>query len=331
MSRINKKLLLSAVFSEFLEQLDGQSESNRYKYQHRLSDFLAVHGRKIPGEVTARDINQWAAVIEKNRGYSDATQAGFRQAMKTFWNYCCRKKYVSQSPAQHLHVGSFLSAREKLPPEQIVQKMTAVAENWVNSGEATLVRNGVFVLLSVFSGPRLGELCNLKKSEVEAALRFGPDSAGIYRVTSTGKTKEVKIRFDESLAWALHEWLRLRPSAAVDCCFVGMRPSRTKLDAAYRHRPLSRTAATEIYRQVAQCAGVERPILSHKFRHRLGDNLTKKHGAKIAAIALNHKDWKTAATAIAFYHHPNEVDVSVAMAGDGVEYQEGMKQLFGIK
>lgn len=322
---------LNQIFDEFLEQLVGQSESNRYKYQHRLSGFLAKHGRKTADKITARDINLWSAGIKMNRGYRDATQAGFRQAMKAFWNYCQRAGYVRQSPAAHLQVGSFLTGREKLPPERDVAQMKMVAESWLNSHEPTLVRNGLFFLLSEFSGPRLGELQNLRKSDVEDALRRGPDAAGIYKSATTGKTKLVKIRFDEGLAAGLRKWLRLRPPAQVDCLFVTMRPSRTKLDAEERYRPLSRSAATDIYRQIAQEAGIEKPILSHRLRHRLGDGLTKRHGAKVAAIALNHKDWKTAATAIAFYHHPDENDVSMAMAGDEIEYERQMKQLFGIE
>ena len=40
-------------------------------------------------------------------------------------------------------------------------------------------------------------------------------------------------------------------------------------------------------------------------------------GPKVAAMLLNHRDAATAATAIAFYHHPDEMDVSRAVMALG--------------
>ena len=39
----------------------------------------------------------------------------------------------------------------------------------------------------------------------------------------------------------------------------------------------------------------------------------RRYGPKVAAIILNHRDWQSAATAIAFYHHPDEADASLAV------------------
>jgi hypothetical protein len=65
--------------------------------------------------------------------------------------------------------------------------------------------------------------------------------------------------------------------------------------------------------RLAKEAGVPRPIYTHALRHRIGDLTTQRHGPKVAALLLNHRDANTAATAIAFYHHPDELDVSRAV------------------
>ena len=62
---------------------------------------------------------------------------------------------------------------------------------------------------------------------------------------------------------------------------------------------------------------------------------TRQYGPKVAAMLLNHSDVATAATAIAFYHHPDEDDVSRAaaqisqLAPPGQDY-DNMKRLFRL-
>lgn len=50
-------------------------------------------------------------------------------------------------------------------------------------------------------------------------------------------------------------------------------------------------------------------------------------------MLLNHRDWQTASTAVAFYHHPDEEDVSIAandlITIDPEELQQ-MARLFGL-
>lgn len=327
---------IKEAFSEFLEGLAGQSASNRYNYSRRLESFVDTYGEMSVASVKSAVINKWLNGILE-RGYREATISGYRQALKAFWNYCVKQKWITESPAAHVGIGKFISGLPKLPPEEAVNRMAEVAAEWLKAEDnPTKTRNGLFFLLSMRSGPRLREIRELRKSEVEAALRQGPDNYGIYRCRSYGKTKEVMLRFDEELADAFRRWLALRPSAAlVDCCFVGMRPSRTKNDPKPRYRPLSKTAAIDIYREIAQEAGVERAVLSHALRHRLGHKTTTEYDPKIAAMILNHKDWQSAATAIKYYYHPQERDVSRVLASYNNTQPSNelgeMERLFGLK
>ena len=116
------------------------------------------------------------------------------------------------------------------------------------------------------------------------------------------------------MADGFKRWLAVRPPARIDRCFVTIKRSKTDDDPVSRYRALGKSGATEIYRRVCRHAGIERPFLSHALRHRVGDKITKEHGPKVAAMMLNHKDWQTSRTAIAFYHHPDEEDVSRAAA-----------------
>lgn len=328
-------MLLIDRFRDFVEVIQGQSEYNRRNYQQRLKGFLAVHGDKPAADVSPADVNVWHRELQSRR-LAPATLAGYRQALKAFFNYCVEVGDIPRSPAAHLAIGSFVSSRsDKLPIEADVQTVTDLAWQWVNSRHAQRVRDGLIWLLSVHSGPRLGEIRNLLLEDVVSAFRVGPDSHGVYRVPSTGKTGRVHIRFADRVADAVHAWLTVRPQCSTPECFITVRPRQSKSGGGPIHRPLTRSAATHIYESICAAAGVAPPILSHALRHRLGHLTTQQYGPKVAAILLNHRDWQQPATAIAFYHHPDEGDASRAVlssAGghaDAAELQH-MRRLFGL-
>ena len=318
-------MLLDDRFAEFLETLRGQSECNRRNYTHRLRDFLECHGRKTAAAITPADVNLWHRMLEKRR-LAPATLAGYRQALKTFLNYCVEVGEINRSPATHLAVGSFSSSRaDKIPNEDAVTRVSAVARGWLDSGHPQRTRDGLIWLLSCHSGPRLGEIRDLLLVDVVASLRAGPDEYGVYRVPSMGKTGRITIRYAGRVVDGFRAWLALRPATPEPVCFVTTRPPI---------RALTSSAANHIYDSICAAAAVAPPILSHALRHRLGDLTTRQFGPKVAAILLNHRDWQRAATAIAFYHHPQEADASQAVLfGGGTpapSERDELHRLFGI-
>lgn len=327
-------LLLEDLFRDFLETCRGQSDANRNNYTRRLRGFLEEHGEKPATSVTAADVNAWHRALQM-RNLAPATLSGYRQALKALFNYCVQVGAISRSPAEHLVIGSFASSRaDKLPIEENVHVATDLARAWTRSGRPRQVRDGLIWLLSLQSGPRLGEIRNLRLADVVAALqRHGPDLHGVYRVPSTGKTGRVYIRFAGEVEEAFRQWLAVRPAAESPHCFI-----TTQVDGSGHCacRPLTRSAATRVYQRLCDAAGVNPPILSHALRHRLGDLTTRQFGPKVAAILLNHRDWHEPVTAMAFYHHPDESDASRAVmssitpaAADNSELYE-MRRLFGL-
>jgi len=328
-------MLLEDRFREFLETCRGQSESNRRNYERRLKRFLDLHGGKPPGAITAADINAWHRELQR-RGLAPATLAGYRQALKALFNYCVEMGDVARSPAAHLKIGSFATSRnDKLPQESHVQQVTVLARAWTHSDSPREIRDGLIWLLSLQSGPRLSEIRNLLLADVQASLERGPDPHGVFRVATTGKTGRVQIRFAGEVAQAFQVWLAARPSTRARQCFVATRPTAVVDGAGVDFGPLTRSAATRIYQRICATAGVHPPILSHALRHRLGHLTTRQFGPKVAAILLNHRDWHRSATAIAFYHHPDEEDASRAVVtgglqDDGSDELTEMRRLFGL-
>lgn len=315
-------MTLEDIFVEFLENLKGQSVCNRRNYRQRLAGFIASYGHCQLEEISPGQINHWLSSLPAD--YAPATLAGYRQAIKAMFNWLVRVGYISSSPAAHIVVGKFLASRPRLPAEDQVIHLASQAAAWLDSPDAIHVRDGLIFLLSFGSGPRISEIRNLRYSAIQSSLLRGPDIYQVYHVETTGKTGPVLIRFNQRAAAGFQHWLTLRPTANNDYCFTSLRQP---------YNQLTRSGITKCYQRLALAAGLERSILSQALRHRAGNNTTRHYGAKTAAVLLNHADWQSASTAVAFYHHPDENDVSAAvvrLARMPDDYQE-LARLFGVR
>jgi integrase len=294
---------------------------------------LELYGERDVGEIVPADVDTWLVEL-LSRGYQDATMAGYRQSVKALFNYAVNEELIPRSPAAHLRVGSFVPRMRKKPSLKAVAKAKLVATTWLQENDPCRLRDGLIFLISCISGPRLGEIRNLRKRDVEHALDEGPDEFGVYRVPTKGKTGEAIIHFNETVAFGFRRWLAARPSCQIDALFVALRPSTTAVDKKRAIRPLSRSGITSAYDRVSEAAGLSRPIRSHALRHYVGDEATRRHGPKVAAMLLNHADAATAQTAITFYHHPDQDDVSRAVVNLSQPPEEelhAMLKLFGLE
>lgn len=322
-------------FGEFL-QTRGQSDSSQQNYTRRLKTFLADHGHKTAGEITPADVNIWHRSLQQ-RDLAPATLAGYRQALKALLNFCVEEGDITRSPAEHLKIGSFATSRQDLiPPEPDVQLVTELAHNWIKTDSPLKVRDGLIWLLTYYSGPRQSEIRNLRAATVTRGIRSGPDTYGVYKMPTWGKTGRAVIRVADHLIGAFLRWKELRPRTNAPEFFTTIHPVRPTKTGVLAVRGLTRSAADHIYKGICEAAGVYPYIRSHALRHRLGDLTTRQFGPKITAILLNHKDWQQPTTAISFYHHPDDDDASRAIVGpihtepaNPAELDE-MRRLFGI-
>lgn len=313
-------MLLSETIPLFVSQLGGRkSLRTRQLYEQRLALLDKMCGGLPAETITGDHIRAWLSILE-NRGYSPATLAGYRQSAKALFAYCVREGWLIKSPCAGLRIGSFISRRLKLPNSSELERAVSQARAWCQSDNPQQVRDGLIVLLSRTCGPRSREIRQLRLSEVKRALAAGP-SDGVYILSSNGKTGETLLRFGDDVALAFRQWLAIRPKTAVDVCFITLKQVDAPGDAERRYRPLARRSLDGAYERVCQAAGVGL-IRSHAFRHYIGHMAAQLHGPKVAAMILNHRDAATAQTAIAYYHHPDEADVSRAVLALGKDSAE---------
>lgn len=324
-----KIMLVADAVNQFIAARGGRkSLRTRELYQERLRLFESMHADVPVEQLSGEHVAIWLDVLER-RGYAPATMAGYRQAIKAFFRWCVENKLLASSPAAELRIGSFISRRLKLPNSADVDRAVAEARRWCQTDDPQQVRDGLIVLLSRTCGPRSREIRQLRLSEVKRALGVGP-TAGVYVLSSQGKTGETLLRFGEDVAAGFRQWLAIRPKTAVDVCFVTLKQVDAPGDADLRYRPLARRSLDGAYERVCQAAGVGL-IRSHAYRHYIGHMAAQEHGPKIAAIILNHRDAATAQTAIAYYHHPDDADVNRAvleLGHDSAEPEDPLNALF---
>lgn len=318
LATLNEFLLL------FLEELVGQSETNRRNYRQRLAPFLSRHGRLTVHDVTKGHVNAYLRDIRK-RGYARATRAGYQQALKKFLKEASRAEGIV-SPAEHVKVENFMGSEDKAPPEADVAAALAAAWRLLwkplggespTSDELRRILDAAVYVLSLETGARRGELASIRKSDAVAALR-SPDENGVFTVLAEGKRGTVDLEFTDVAAVAIARWLQVRPAVRVDRLFTTSRKSRTKEDRHLRYRALSPEQMTDCFYRICDAARVPRHT-SHPLRHRLGHLITAQYNARLAAIKLNHADAASGATALAFYYHPEAEEarqVTVTMRPD---------------
>ena len=119
---------LNPHLQQFIDQLRGQSPTNRRNYGQRVSALLAFVGRPV-GEVRQQDVNAFLRSFQDD-GYSPVTVAGYRQAVRAFFAWCEAAELVASSPANHLRVGRVVPDVVHIPEEEDVVAVTAVARRW---------------------------------------------------------------------------------------------------------------------------------------------------------------------------------------------------------
>jgi integrase len=290
-------MTIKTLLNDFLDQLVGQSPANQRNYQQRLRHLITTHGDQPPQTLTRAAVNDWHRQIIA-LGYAPATNAGYRQAIRTFAAWLHRHGHIPENTANHLRVGGFSPTRVTLPDEADVAKITAVAHQWQHANHYPTVRRATIWLYAIHAASRLSGLYNLRADEVKHALR-DHNGHGLLRLHTTEKGREVVHVLPPHLAPLLAHCLSLRPSTTVPQFLV------RSVDPIQR---LTIPALQHDLRLIARAADVA-PIHIHTLRHRAGDLITRQLSPKAAQAKLNHSDIRTT---LRWYHDTSDRDLAEA-------------------
>jgi len=256
-----------------------------------LSEFLAYlrYERNASPHTIAsyeRDLRQLAAYLQENgvrwnkagnvvlRGFlallhekkqRKSTIGRKLAAMRSFYEFCLRKKWVSENPAkilstpkQEKRVPSFLSE------EEVVGLLSLPA-----STKPIDLRDQAILELLYASGIRVSELVGIDLDD----LHFGER---LVRVRGKGK-KERLVPFGRKAAEALQAYIRARSG------LLDKRPEETAVFLNYRGKRLTTRSVQRMVQAFIRRTAVSRRISPHSLRHSFASHLLGR-GADLRVI-----------------------------------------------
>ena len=321
---------LNEAVNIFLTQMELEQASCSHieKTGWHLSRLVAVFDDTAVQELTRLDVVRFMRDLRKIDGepYSEASQAGFVQALKSFFGFARRWGWQEENIADTLKRKSYSTKRDKAVPADHLQRVLDSIELYIGrrNHHPADVRTALIISFSADSGARLGEIHSLLLSKVKRSLQRPLQTADgvVYRVESRGKSGEVILRFYSATADLFQEWMRLRPPATTDKLFVSLKDGQ----------PLIKDTVSRAFDVL--CKFAEVPIFrAHAVRHRNITDIMRAGGdPKMAAAYANHAD---ESVTIRVYRHLIENEVDDAMAAMVARrrqsgFAEGMASFFGL-
>lgn len=240
----------------------------------QLSDYLQESGVRWnkAGNVALRGF--LASLHEKKQKKS--TIGRKLAAMRSFYEFCLRKKWIAENPAkvlatpkQEKHIPSFLSEEE-----------AAGLLNLPATNKPIDLRDRAILELFYATGIRVSELVGIDDDDVHFDER-------LVRVRGKGK-KERLVPFGRKAAEALQAYLRARP------LLLEKRMGDSALFLNYRGERLTTRSVQRMVRTYIRKTAVSRKISPHSLRHSFASHLLGR-GADLRVIQelLGHSSLAT--------------------------------------
>lgn len=276
---------LNALRERRLSDAHIQSVGYRLK---RLVD--GVGGETAVSAIDADVVGQHLEALEAV-GLAYATLAGQKATIRAMFNWAMANGMAASNPTEPLTSRRFRydyrPVRNVAAPRDALETVLGALDAYIASknGHPRSLRDAALVSMVADSAKRRGELHNLRRSDVEIALRYGaPDRDGrmVYAANSHGKTGQVEFVFFEGTAVYLRKWLAVMPPDAI-WLWVNHNSNKRLALGAMR-------CGVE---RVCAFAGVS-PILFHSIRKRSVTDVIEDSGdAKVGQLLAGHSDERT--------------------------------------
>jgi len=270
---------VASAFSQFLSD-PKRKLITRSKYRYKLTPFLERHGSTVLADLSAADINDWFAEME--RTYAEATLAMTRSCLITFLNFCIHQGWLTQNPARQLPRYSDRPKHVITANETHLGQALTICGFLAKSSDHRNRRDAAIFALAAISGARRSNIVNMPHRETIAALaapEFDKRVGNIYHVNTKGKTP-IAVIFGDWHAQILRAWLEVRPSCDHNRLFCHIRKSTVG-------QPLQENGVGQARRHICQVAGVP-PITFQELRRLRGTKIARQFGLELAAEALGH-------------------------------------------
>ncbi|MDQ5853176.1 MAG: tyrosine-type recombinase/integrase [Chloroflexota bacterium] len=237
--------------------------------------------------VTPTDVRDYRAHLRTIQRRPAATVNRRLAALHRFFAWAKATNRIRELPTEGVKGVPSVPLTPKSLPKRDLDRLLRAAEQDGNK------RNLAILLTLRHTGLRVGELCNLRLSDLAISERKGS------LVVRSGKgDKDRTVPLNNVVRQALSAYLAVRPAATTDFLFIGQ-----------RGQPLQSDAVQLIVRKYARRAGLSE-VTPHTLRHSFAKQVLDA-GADLATVSrlLGHERLETTA----IYTQPTAHDLEAAV------------------
>jgi integrase/recombinase XerD len=285
---INSKILITLQlwksnindFKYYLQVEKSLSENSVVSYESDIQKLMAFvemfHSSKKPSDITLQDLQEFLKYIADFH-FTETTQSRIISGIKHFFKFLVLENYIQTSPAELLETPRI---KRKLPVFLSVEEidlMLSFIDRSTPEGERNLA-----MLEAMYScGLRVSELISLKLSDLHV-------NDGFISVIGKGD-KQRLIPIGKSALRLIDNYLTHHRSH-----IKIKKNNEDMIFLSKRGTPITRQMVFYVIKDLAEKAGIKKPLSPHTFRHSFATHLVEG-GADLRAVQemLGHESITT--------------------------------------
>lgn len=261
----------------------GLATNTRLAYARDLRrhlDFLRQRQISAPCAVASHHLAAFL-VSERQRGLSARSVARTLAALRQFYGFLRRQRWINNDPTQPLETPRLWRRLPSLLEYHEVEALLAAPKVETRAG----LRDRAMLELMYACGLRVSEVAGLTLQSVQA-------EAGYVRVRGKGNKERLVPIGRVAVAWVERYRQQARPAMS----------TRPELFLSRRGGPLTRQAIWRLIRRYARAAGIRKHVSPHTLRHSFATHLLQNGGdLRVIQEMLGH----ASITTTQIYTHAN--------------------------
>ncbi|MGC8608492.1 MAG: site-specific tyrosine recombinase/integron integrase [Thermoplasmata archaeon] len=235
--------------NDFISYMIGERKSNYTvkEYSFLIKVFKSFINKPLE-KVTAMDIEKFKRYLASTRKYSKSSQYLAIKAIKLFY----KSRNIAwpanlTPPKRNIHMPSYLNEDDA---RKLIEKSKEDA------------RTNAIVSVLIYTGMRVGELCNLKIEDVDSG-------EGIITIHAGKGDKDRIVVMPDECRKAIEKYLDKRLSMETDNDFLFVSRKKTRFDTSTVER---------IVKSLAGRAGISKRVTPHVLRHTFATAVLRNGG-----------------------------------------------------
>ncbi len=233
------------------------SKNSVDSYMRDITQFSKFNKSTPPPNIERKDILKYIDHINKHK-ISARSQARILSSIRSFYNFLIFDNKLEKDPCEHIHTPKI---GFKIPSTLTVEEVDKIITS-IDLSKENGERNRAIIECLYSCGLRVTELINIKISKL-----FFDDN--ILQVIGKGNQQRI-VPISNNLKKYLHHYIKFIRSKQK------IKKDNTDILFLNRNgRQLSRVMIFTIVKELAQCAGIQKKVSPHTFRHSFATHLVE--------------------------------------------------------